>query len=49
MEDGMNQSRPLYDLASALETLEPWLEQHQPDLDEGALRHFIELVTGIVK
>ena len=26
----MNQSPPLYDMASALETLEPWLDQHLP-------------------
>jgi hypothetical protein len=41
----MNQSRPLYDMASALETLEPWLEQHLPDLEPVARR----LVTGIIE
>jgi len=45
----MNQSRPLYDMASALETLEPWLEQHLPDLDPVARRHFVHLVTGIIE
>jgi hypothetical protein len=43
----MNQSRPLYDMTSALETLEPWLEQHLPDLEPVARRHFVHLVTGI--
>ena len=45
----MNQSRPLYDMASALETLEPWLEQHLPDLEPVARRHFVHLVTGIIE
>lgn len=45
----MNQSRPLYDMASALETLEPWLEQHLPDLEVVARRHFVHLVTGIIE
>jgi len=45
----MNQSPPLYDMASALETLEPWLEQHLPDLEPVARRHFVHLVTGIVE
>ena len=45
----MNQSRPLYDMASVLETLEPWLEHHLPDLDPVARRHFVHLVTGIIE
>ena len=45
----MTQSRPLYDMASALETLEPWLETHLPDLEEVARRHFVHLVTGIIE
>lgn len=45
----MNQSAPLYDMASALQTLEPWLEQHLPDLDTVARRHFVHLVTGILE
>jgi hypothetical protein len=45
----MNQPRPLYDMASALESLEPWLEQHLPDLDRVARRHFVHLVTGIIE
>jgi hypothetical protein len=36
-------------MASALETLEPWLEQHLPNLDKVARRHFIHLVTGILE
>ena len=45
----MNQSAPLYDMASALQILEPWLEQHLPDLDTVARRHFVHLVTGILE
>lgn len=45
----MNQSGSLYDMASALETLEPWLEQHLPDLDPVARRHFVHLVSGIIE
>jgi hypothetical protein len=45
----MNQSGSLYDMASALETLEPWLEQHLPDLEPVARRHFVHLVTGIIE
>lgn len=45
----MNQSRPLYDMTSALETLEPWLEHHLPDLEPVARRHFVHLVTGIIE
>jgi hypothetical protein len=45
----MNQSSPLYDMASALETLEPWLEQKLPQLDPVARRHFAHLVTGIIE
>jgi hypothetical protein len=48
-EDNMNQSSPLYDMASALETLEPWLEQHLPNLEPVARRHFVHLVTGIIE
>lgn len=44
----MNQSPPVYDMASALETLEPWLEQHLPNLAPVARRHFVHLVTGII-
>jgi hypothetical protein len=36
-------------MASVLETLEPWLEQHLPTLDKVARRHFIHLVTGILE
>lgn len=45
----MSQSPPLYDMASALETLEPWLAQHLPDLEPVARRHFVHLVTGIIE
>jgi hypothetical protein len=45
----MNQSPPLYDMRSALETLEPWLEQYLPHLDPVARQHFIHLVTGIIE
>lgn len=45
----MNQSGPLYDMASALETLEPWLEQQLPNLEPVARRHFAHLVTGIIE
>lgn len=45
----MNQSAPVYDMCSAVESLEPWLEQHLPDLDPVARRHFIHLVTGIIE
>jgi hypothetical protein len=45
----MNQPKPFYDMASALETLEPWLEQHLPKLDPVARRHFTHLVTGIIE
>jgi hypothetical protein len=45
----MRQSPPLYDVQSALHALEPWLEQHLPDLDRGARQHFIQLVTGITE
>jgi hypothetical protein len=45
----MNQSTSLYDVQSALATLEPWLEAHLPDLDNGAWRRFIQLVTGITE
>lgn len=45
----MNQSGPLYDMASALETLEPWLEQHLPNLEVVARRHFVHLVSGIIE
>src|SRR3954452_6949320 len=49
MEEQMSQSPPLYDMASALETLELWLEQHLPDLELIARRHFVHLVTGIIE
>jgi Transposase DDE domain len=45
----MNQSSPLYDMASTLETLEPWLEQHLPSLDPVARAHFTHLVVGIIE
>jgi hypothetical protein len=45
----MNQSGQLYDMASALETLEPWLAHRLPDLDPVARRHFVHLVTGIIE
>lgn len=45
----MNQSGPVYDMASALESLEPWLEEHLPNLAPVARRHFVHLVTGIIE
>src|SRR5215207_6847347 len=45
----MNQSAPLYNVQSALASLEPWLDAHLPDLDTGARRRFIQLVTGITE
>ena len=45
----MNQSAPVYDMASALETRDPWLTTHLPNLDRIARRHFVHLVTGIVE
>lgn len=45
----MNQSTPVYDTQSALASLGPWLEQHLPELDAGAKRHFLQLVTGITE
>jgi hypothetical protein len=36
-------------MASALETLEPWLDHYLPALDPVARRHFIHLVTGIIE
>jgi len=45
----MRQSSVLYDMASALESLDPWLTQHLPDLDPIARRHIIHLVTGIIE
>jgi hypothetical protein len=36
-------------MRSALQTLEPWLEQHLPNLDPVARRRFIHLVTGILE
>src|SRR5262245_59678723 len=45
----MNRPTPVYDMRSALETLEPWLEQHLPDLDPVARRRFTHLVTGILQ
>lgn len=45
----MNQSGTLYDMASALETLEPWLEQNLPNLEPVARRHFAHLVTGVIE
>lgn len=34
---------------SEVESLEPWLTEHLPDLDRVARRHFLHLVTGIIK
>jgi hypothetical protein len=48
-EECMNQSVPLYDIASTLQTLEPWLEQHLPNLEPVARRHFAHLVAGIIE
>jgi hypothetical protein len=45
----MNQLPPVYDMASALESLDPWLTQQLPDLDPIARRHFVHLVTGIIE
>jgi len=45
----MKQPAPLYDMASALETPKPWLDQHLPDLDPVARRHFVHLVTSIIE
>ncbi len=45
----MNQSGTLYDMASVLETLEPWLEQKLPNLEPVARRHFAHLVTGVIE
>jgi hypothetical protein len=45
----MNQSPKVYDMASAAESLEPWLRQHLPNLDPVARRHFVHLVTGIIE
>jgi hypothetical protein len=45
----MNQSPKVYDMASALESLEPWLEAHLPNLEPVARRHFVHLVTGIIE
>src|SRR5438093_9397173 len=49
MGNPMNKSPPLYAMASALETLEPWVEQHLPDLDPVARLHCVHLVTGIIE
>lgn len=45
----MNRSAPVYDMRSALESLEPWLHQHLPNLDPVARRRFTHLVTGILE
>ena len=45
----MRQSPVLYDMASALESLDPWLTHYLPDLEPVARRHFIHLVTGIIE
>ena len=45
----MNQSPAVYDMASALESREPWLLEHLPHLDPVARRHFVHLVTGIIE
>jgi hypothetical protein len=36
-------------MASALESLEPWLIEHLPQLEPVARRHFVHLVTGIIE
>jgi len=45
----MNQSPAVYDMASALTSLEPWLTEHLPQLDPVARRHFVHLMTGIIE
>lgn len=45
----MNQSPKVYDMASVLESLEPWLEAHLPNLEPVARRHFVHLVAGIIE
>ena len=45
----MNQPASVYDMRSAIESLEPWLTQHLPNLDPIARRHFIHLVTGVIE
>jgi len=45
----MNQLATVYDMRSAVESLEPWLEQHLPNLDPVARRRFTHLVTGIIE
>lgn len=45
----MNQSAPVYAMRSAVETLEPRLTTHLPNLDPVARRRFIQLVTGILE
>lgn len=36
----MNQFPPVYNMASALEALEPWLTEHLPQLDPAGNRLF---------
>jgi len=43
----MNQSTSVYDVQSALGSLEPWLDAHLPALDSGARRRFVQLIAGI--
>lgn len=45
----MRKSPLVYAMASALESLEPWLVPHLPHLDPVARRHFIHLVAGIIE
>lgn len=45
----MNRPAPVYAMQSAIETLEPWLLEHLPNLDPIARRRFIQLVTGIIE
>lgn len=45
----MNQSPKVYDMSSVVESLEPWLETHLPNLEPVARRHFVHLVTGIIE
>lgn len=45
----MNRPRPLDDMTSAVEALEPWLTEHLPDLDRVARHHVVHLVTGIIE
>ena len=45
----MNHSPPVYDMASALQSLEPGLERHLPNLDHVARRHFVHILSGSIE